>query len=78
MSVRQQQDGHCLNEVSLPVFGRTIQLINERRSRAEYIICSARTFGLFLQNQHQHKDNTHHNTYFDVYAIIKSIEENYE
>ena len=61
MSVRQQQDGHCMNEVSLPVFGRTIQLINEWRSRAEYIICSARTFGLFLQNQHKHEKHMHQN-----------------
>ena len=32
MLVRQQQDGHCLNEVSLPVSGRTLQLISERSS----------------------------------------------
>ena len=69
MSVRQQQDGHCLNEVSLPVFGRTIQLINERRSRVEYIICSARTFGLFLQNQHKHKEQIHLNAYLGAFVV---------
>ena len=57
MLVRQLRGKHCLTEGSLLAFGRTLQLISERKSSSE------RFFGYFFAGTQKYQSNSN-NTYY--------------